>query len=64
MEILIVAVIIGLLVAVAWPFLARAASSRSPRDQAEVTDTSPIPPRHPDEPVPGSRTQREQRGRP
>ena len=66
MEIVIVLVVLGVVALVAWPFLARRSGerARTPPDQGGVTDTSVIPPAHPDRPVPGSRTDRERHGMP
>jgi hypothetical protein len=63
-EVAIIAAVIGVVVLVAWPFVARRSTPKAPQAQDEVTDTHVVPPKHPDEPVPGSRTYRERQGRP
>jgi hypothetical protein len=66
LEIVVVLVVVGVIVLAAWPFVVRRSSqeTRTPADQGEVTDTSVIPPRRPDKPVPGSQTDRERHGMP
>ena len=64
MEIAIIAAVIGIVVLVAWPFVAKRSAPKTPQSQGEATDTHVIPPQHPDEPIPGSRTYRERQGRP
>lgn len=59
-----IAVIAGLLVLLVWPAARVWQRSRSPRDQEQVTDTEPIPPVDPDEPLPGSREHRRRQGMP
>jgi hypothetical protein len=60
-ELLIVLVVLGVVVAVAWPLMRKASQPRDAKDQAPV-ERGPVPPRHPDEPIPGSRTDRERKG--
>jgi hypothetical protein len=62
MDVLVpLAVVVGLVVLLAWPLLKRYQRRRDPRDQDPVTGAAP-PPRVPDEPVPGSRPHRRRRG--
>lgn len=63
-ELIIVAVIVGLVVLAAWPLALARSRPRHPREQDEVTDTGPVPPRDPSEPLPGSRPDRERHGQP
>jgi hypothetical protein len=60
-ELLIVLVVLGVVVAVAWPMM-RKSQAGDARDQPPV-ERGPVPPRHPDEPIPGSQTDRERKGR-
>jgi hypothetical protein len=61
-ELLIVLVVLGVVVAVAWPMMRKASQAGDARDQPPV-ERGPVPPRHPDEPIPGSQTDRERKGR-
>jgi hypothetical protein len=63
-ELILVAIVIGVAVLAAWPLAAAWRRPRHPSDQDEVTDIEPVPPRDPDEPVPGSRPSRERHGKP
>lgn len=62
-ELVVLAVLIGLVVAIAYPMLAARTRRRDPRSQDDVTGTEPFPPRRPDDPIPGSRTRRKRHGR-
>ena len=64
MELLVVAVVVGLLVLVVWPVAKASQRRRSPHDQDAVTRTDVRPPRRPGRPVPGSRDHRRRRGMP
>jgi hypothetical protein len=64
MELVVLAVVLGLVVIVLWP-VAKALQRRpTPLDQEQVTDTDVAPPPVPDEPVPGSREHRRRHGKP
>jgi hypothetical protein len=63
-ELIVLAVVIGLVVLSFWPLAVARSRRRSPRDQDDVTDTEPVPPRKPAEPLPGSRPHREAHGKP
>jgi hypothetical protein len=63
-ELILAAIVLGVVVLAAWPVLAGLRRPRRPQDQADVTDVEPVPPRHPDEPMPGSRPRRERHGKP
>lgn len=60
-EMIVVLVIVGIAVLVAWPLARRAHRNRSATDQPAVTDRSPVPPRRPSRPVPGSQPDRERK---
>jgi hypothetical protein len=63
-ELIIILVALGIIVIVAWPALRTRTRSSGPEDQPAPTDRGTIPPRRPDEPIPGSQTDRERKGRP
>lgn len=63
-ELIIAAVVVGIVVLVAWPVLMSRTRRRNPRAQDDVTPTEPVPPTEPDEPLPGSRAHRERHGKP
>ena len=51
-ELILVALVLGVVVLAAWPLAAAWRPPRDAGDQDEVTDIEPVPPRDPDEPVP------------
>jgi hypothetical protein len=63
-ELVAVAVVLGIVVLVAWPVARAMGRRRSPHDQPAVTDTSRVPPRDPSTPIPGSREHRRRQGKP
>ena len=63
-ELILVALVLGVVVLAAWPLASAGRRPRDAREQDEVTDIEPVPPRDPDEPVPGSRPSRERHGKP
>lgn len=63
-ELVVVAVILGILVLALWPLARKAQRPRSPHDQDQVTDTDVTPPPMPREPLPGSRRHRQRHGKP
>jgi hypothetical protein len=64
MELIIVAVVVGVAILAAWPLARVRRRQGSPPDQGPVTDTGVVPPRNPREPVPGSRADRRRHGKP
>lgn len=65
MEVLVLtAGAVGIVVLALWPLTKAFQRRRSPRDQEQLTDTDVVPPRVPDEPIPGSRRDRRRRGKP
>jgi hypothetical protein len=63
-EVVIVAVVIGILVLLAIPLVTRASRPSSPAEQPKDEGRGPVPPAHPDEPLPGSSTRRHRQGKP
>jgi hypothetical protein len=64
MDVLVtLAVVVGILVLLAWPLMKRYQRARDPRDQDAVAGER-MPPPVPDEPLPGSRPHRRRRGQP
>jgi hypothetical protein len=63
-ELILVALAVGAVVLAAWPLASAWRQPRDPSDQDHVTDIEPVPPRNPDEPLPGSRRSRERHGKP
>jgi hypothetical protein len=63
-EVILVAIVLGVVVLAAWPLAASLRKPHDPREQDDVTDIGPVPPRDPDEPLPGSRPSRERHGKP
>lgn len=63
-ELILIALVIGVVVLAAWPLAVAWRRPRDASDQDDVTDIEPVPPREPDEPVPGSRPSRERHGKP
>jgi hypothetical protein len=64
MELIVIAVVIGVVVLAAWPLAAVLRRDRSPLDQPQVTDTERVPPPDPAAPIPGSRAHRRRQGKP
>ena len=64
MELIAIAVVIGLVVVAVWAVAGRRPRRRSPHDQPDTTGTRPVPPVEPDAPVPGSRPHRRAQGKP
>lgn len=64
MELIAVAVVVGLVVIAAWAVAGTRTRRRSPHEQPDVTGTRPAPPVEPDAPVPGSRPHRRAQGKP
>lgn len=63
MELVVVAIVVGLVAATVVQVIGAAARRRSrPVEPQAVTDTSVTPPAEPSEPVPGSAPDRAQRG--
>ena len=63
-ELIVVAVVIGIGVLVAWPVARAVTRERSPHEQAQVTSHRPVPPPDPESPIPGSRAHRRRQGKP
>lgn len=63
-ELIVLVVVVGVVVLVAWPVLATRSRGRNPVAQDDVTGTKPFPPRDPDAPLPGSRPRRARHGKP
>ena len=63
-ELILVALVLGVVVLAGWPLASARRRPRDAREQDEVTGIEPVPPRDPDEPVPGSRPSRERHGKP
>jgi hypothetical protein len=63
-ELILVALVVGVVVLAAWPLASIWRRPGHPSDQDDVTDIEPVPPREPDEPRPGSRPSRERHGKP
>lgn len=63
-ELIVILVILGVIVLVAWPAIRARSRKRRPTDQPPVTDRGEVPPRRPARPEPGSQPYREERGKP
>jgi hypothetical protein len=63
-ELILLALAVGAVVLAAWPLASAWRKPRHPSDQDDVTRIEPVPPRDPDEPLPGSRPSRERHGKP
>jgi hypothetical protein len=63
-ELLVIAVVVGLVVLALLPVAKASQRRRSPHDQDAVTRTDVRPPREPGKPIPGSRDHRRRRGMP
>ncbi|HEX6421050.1 MAG TPA: hypothetical protein VFZ77_21280, partial [Acidimicrobiales bacterium] len=63
-ELIVLAVVVGLVVLLLWPAARAARRRRTPHDQGQATSTDPVPPRRPAAPVPGSREHRRLHGKP
>jgi hypothetical protein len=60
----LVLVVVGLAVLLAWPALRDRSGARRPQDQPVATDPTVRPPRDPEEPIPGSRPHRRRHAKP